>query len=56
MKKRLQSEKNMLKKKKTNIKKEIKKSSCTASKTVKLFRFTNNEVWIKTYISRIINL
>ena len=38
------------------MKKDINKSSCSASKTVKIFRFTNNEAWIKTYISRIINL
>ena len=44
------------KRERTNIKKEINKSSYSASKTVKLFRFTNNEAWIKTYISRIKNL
>ena len=44
------------KRERTNIKKDINKSSYSASKTVKLFRFTNNEAWIKTYISRINNL
>ena len=57
MKKRLESQKNMLKKReRTNMRKDINKSSYSASKAVKLFRFTNNEAWIKTYISRIINI
>ena len=57
MKKRLESQKNMLKKReRINMRKDINKSSYSASKAVKLFRFTNNEASIKNYISRIINL
>ena len=57
MKKRLESQKNMLKKReRINMRKDINKSSYSASKAVKLFRFTNNEASVKNYISRIINL